>query len=209
VTSSVGNSDGAGIVHPRMNELQKSAESCPRLLDWLANDFAAHGYDCGGWCVRCAEPRVSAREWTGATRPRRRRSWRREHPIPAKTLARSAASRVVRRAEDAALRPGFCRGIPDLLPRVRARRFSSDCCSRKRAARGCQGRSRQPAVRLGEIRHRGDRLREDFRVTLDHDHPTIDELTQGMNISTRTRPARRGRGQLIWSLVTGRISDNH
>ena len=198
---------GRGIVHPMDEMNSKNPPSHPELLDWLAKDFAAHGYDMRRLVRAIVLSRAyQLATWAGSNPPAPEAfAAAAEKAIPAETLARSAGIASGRVAEDAALRLAFAEAFPDILPRVPRATIQQAMllANSARLAGLFKPESGNAAVRLGAIPAVEERVREAFRLTLIR-QPDDDELTQGMKFldAHAERPAEAA-GQLLWSLVTG------
>src|SRR5262249_45947756 len=94
--------------------------SQPQLLDWLAQDFAAHNYDTR----RIVRAIVLSRAyqlapWKGPNPPPPDSfAAAIEKPLTAEAMARAARIASGRPPEDEALRKAFAEAFPEILPRV-------------------------------------------------------------------------------------------
>ena len=124
----------------------KHPASHPELLEWLAQDFAAHGYDIRRLVRGIVLSRVYqlARPMETCPGGVRCRCW--NVRSPRSTLARSARIASGREPEDAALRRAFAEASRTCCRRVPTPPFSRQCCSpTARSSQPLQTGSRQRA----------------------------------------------------------------
>lgn len=108
---------GRGIVHPADEINARNVPSHPELLEWLAKDFASHGYDVRrlvrGIVLTRAYGLASGSEETPPDAFARAL----ERPLAAEQIARSWRVACGLAAEDEALRRALVNSIPDVLPK--------------------------------------------------------------------------------------------
>ncbi len=198
---------GRGIVHPVDEMNSKNPPSHPELLDWLAADFASHGYAPR----RLVRAIVHSRGYqlaagSGANPPTASAfAASEEKPLTAEVIARSARIASGRAPDDAALRQTFVEAFPDVLPRVprttiqqamllaNSEKFSSLYAPEPGDA----------AEQLGALPALEERVREAFHLALTRE-PGADELAQGVEfLKTREDKPAQAAGQLLWALAAG------
>jgi mono/diheme cytochrome c family protein len=106
---------GRGLVHPADEMNARNAPSHPELLEWLARDFAGHGYDVR----RLVRGLVLSRVYglgTGDAAPEAF-AGAVERPLAAEQLARSWRVASGWAADDDGLRRATVGALPDVLPR--------------------------------------------------------------------------------------------
>jgi mono/diheme cytochrome c family protein len=106
---------GRGIVHPADEMNARNAPSHPALLDWLAQDFAGHGYDTRRVVRGIALSRVYALGHGDA--PPEAFAATIERPLSAEQIARSWRVAAGLAPDDDALRRAVVNAIPDVLPK--------------------------------------------------------------------------------------------
>jgi mono/diheme cytochrome c family protein len=106
---------GRGIVQPADEMNSRNAPSHPELLDWLAQDFAAHQYDVRREVKGIVLSRVYA--LGTADVPPESFASAIERPLSAEQLARSWRIAAGLPPEDDALRRATITALPDLLPK--------------------------------------------------------------------------------------------
>lgn len=111
---------GRGLVHPPDEMTSRNQPSHPELLDWLAQDFAAHGYRPRHLVRTLVLSRVYAlAPWTGETPPPPPQAFAAalERPLTAEQLARSFQTVAGVPVEEGKLLREFTSAVPDVLPR--------------------------------------------------------------------------------------------
>jgi hypothetical protein len=106
---------GRGIVQPADEMNARNAPSHPELLDWLAQDFAAHQYDIRREVRGFVLSRVYALGRTDA--PPESFASAIERPLSAEQLARSWRVAAGLPPDDDALRRATITALPDVLPK--------------------------------------------------------------------------------------------
>lgn len=105
---------GRGIVHPVDEMTARNPPSQPELLDWLAQDFASHGYD-----IRRLVRGILLSQAYGlgpATSPPEAFAGSQERPLTAEQIARSWRIASGLPADEEALRRAAISALPDVLP---------------------------------------------------------------------------------------------
>ena len=195
---------GRGIVHPVDEMNSKNPPSHPELLDWLAADFAAHGYTPR----RLVRAIVLSRGYQLSavnSSPPAAFSTSLEKPLTAEMIARSARIASGRAADDAPLRQAFVEAFPDVLPRVLRTTIqqamllaNSDKFSSLYAPE-----SGDAAERLGSLATPEERVREAFHLALTRE-PDAEELARGIEfLQTRADQPAVAAGHLLWALASG------
>jgi hypothetical protein len=198
---------GRGIVHP-VNEMNsKNPPSHPELLDWLAKDFADHGYDTRRLVRSIILSRVYQLASSSDSTPPAPEAFAAatEKPLVAETLARSARIASGRAADDSALRQTFAEAFPEVLPRVTRATIQQAMflANSRRLADLFKPDAGTAAEQLGAIPSIEERVREVFRLALIRE-PDVEELAQGVEyLSARADHPAEAAGQLIWALVAG------
>ena len=187
----------------------KHPPSQPELLDWLAKDFAAHGYDTRRLVRAITLSRAyQLSPWTGqkarAPRPEMFGAAL-EKPLTAETMARSARIASGRSADDPKLRQAFVEAFPEVLPRIpRATIQQSLLLANSESLAGLFGAEPDTAAeRLGRMPKAQDRVREAFSLALGRE-PDARELAEGTKF-LQAKPSASGAaaGELLWALVAG------
>ncbi len=195
---------GRGIVHPVDEMNSKNPPSHPELLDWLAADFASHGY-APRRLVRAIVLSRGYQLSAGKISDPSAFAASAEKPLTAEMIARSARIASGRTPDDPALRQTFVEAFPDVLPRVPRTTIqqamllaNSDKFSALYAPE-----SGDAAERLGALPPPEDRVREAFNMTLTRE-PDAEELAQGVEfLKTRAAKPAQAVGQLLWALAAG------
>ncbi len=111
---------GRGLVHPVDEMTSRNQPSHPELLDWLAHDFAAHGYQPKRLVRALVLNRAYAlAPWhgEGAAPPPAAFAAAQERPLTAEQLARSMQVAAGVEEEENRLRRELITALPDVLPR--------------------------------------------------------------------------------------------
>lgn len=197
---------GRGLVHPVDEMNSKNPPSNPALLDWLAQDFAAHhhdvrhvirqivlsrGYQLAAWPGPAAPPPADA--FAAAL----------ERPLTAESIARSARLAAGHPPDDDPLRKALSAAFPDVMPREvrstvqQAMFLTNDPTFTALFAPG-------PAAEALALRATAeDRARGAFRQALLRD-PEASELAHATAyLEARPEAPAVAVGQLLWSLVSG------
>ena len=198
---------GRGIVHPVDEMNSKNPPSHPELLDWLAADFAAHGFAPR----RLVRAIVLSRgyqlaAWTGANPPAASAfAGAAEKPLTAEVIARSARLASGRTPDDAALRQTFVESFPDVLPRVTRATIQQAMLLANSAQFSALYTPEvgDAAERLGSLPSPEERVREAFHFALTRE-PDADELARGTEfLKSRADKPADAAGQLLWALTAG------
>jgi mono/diheme cytochrome c family protein len=198
---------GRGIVDPADEMNSKHPPSHPELLDWLAADFAAHGYNVRRLIRSVALSRgYQLAPWHGpGAPPPEAFAAAAEKPLTAEAIARSVCIASGRPADDDGLRRALVERFPDVLPRVPRATIQQAMflANGESVAALFRPESGSAAARLGALPTPDDRVREAFRLALLRE-PDAEELAQGMTFlqAHADKPAEAA-GQLLWALVAG------
>jgi mono/diheme cytochrome c family protein len=107
---------GRGIVSPVDEMNARNTPSYPELLDWLADDFATHGYDIRRLVRGIVLSQVYALGPAVGTVPPDAFAGARERPLTAEQLARSWRIAAGLTSDDQSLRRATIAALPDVLP---------------------------------------------------------------------------------------------
>ncbi len=206
---------GMGIVNPVDEMNSKCPPSHPELLDWLAKDFAAHGYDMR----RLIRGIVSSRGYQLAApaadsqAPPEAFAAALERPLVAETVARSAAIASGRAASDDDLTGAFVENFPDVLPRavsatIQQAMFTAN--NEELAGIFKPGGDSTAASQLAELPALEDRVHGAFLRVLIRE-PDAAEMARGLEyLQGRNDQPAAAAGDLLWALVTGpEFATNH
>jgi mono/diheme cytochrome c family protein len=194
---------GRGIVHPVDEMNSKNPPSHPVLLDWLAQDFAKHGYDVRRVIRNIALSSAYQLGRSATVLPPDSFASALERPLTAEAMARSACIATGQSPADEKLRRTMVETFPDILPRVTRATIqqamflaNSDTFSAVFApSPGLEPLARIPAY--------DERARQIFRQALLRD-PEADELQRAVEyLQSRPDHAIEAIGQLLWSLASG------
>ena len=195
---------GRGIVHPVDEMNSKNPPSHPELLDWLAADFAAHGYAPR----RLVHAIVLSRGYqlaAGNSPTPGTFAASAEKPLTAEMIARSARIASGRTPDDEALRKAFAETFPDVLPRVPRTTIQQAMLlanSNKFYALYAP-ESGAAAERLANLPTPEERVRGAFHLALTRD-PDAEELAVGVKfLQARADKPAVAAGQLLWALASG------
>ncbi|HSH16187.1 MAG TPA: DUF1553 domain-containing protein, partial [Verrucomicrobiae bacterium] len=194
---------GRGIVHPADQMNARNAPSHPELLDWLAQDFAAHQYQIrrvvrGIMLSRVyglnAADEVPPESFAGAL----------ERPLTAEQMARSWRIAAGLPTEDEALRRSVVAALPDVLPleynaSFQQAQFLSNSPELMALFKPEPGST---VARLAELSDVNQGVREAFLVAFGR-WPDDEEAARAAAFLTeRTeQPVEAGR-DLLWALMT-------
>ncbi len=198
---------GRGIVHPVDEINSKNPPSHPELLEWLASDFASHGYDMrrlvgaivGSRGYQLAPPSEGTAPDPGAFAAAS------EKPLLAETLARSVRVASGHEPEEENLRRACADAFPDVLPRtpratIQQAMFLANSESVSTLFKPAAGTA---VERIAALAAPEARVREAFRAALIRE-PDAEELAKGVEFlqSRKAQPAAAA-GELLWALVAG------
>ncbi len=197
---------GRGLVHPADEMTARNAPSHPELLDWLAADFEAHGYDVRRLVRGMVLSRVYALGWgeagTGGVEHFTRAL---ERPLSAEQLARSWRVAAGLEPGDEVLRRAVVGALPDVAPREYNATFqqaqflthSPELLALLRPGEGTT------AGRLAGMTDAGERVREAFRVVLGREAAAGEvEGVLGLLGEREGGDAARATADLLWALMT-------
>lgn len=196
---------GRGLVHPADEMTTRNAASHPELLDWLAKDFAASGYDVRRLVRGIVTSRVYALGWDGNGDPAPEAfAVAIERPLTAEQIARSWRVAAGWAPEDETLRRAVTAAIPEVAPRDYGATFQQAqfLTYSPALARLLEPAPGNTAERLSGIADPVERAREAFRAVLGRE-PTAEETDRCEAVlrdrSTSTAAVR----DLLWALMTG------
>jgi hypothetical protein len=198
---------GRGIVHPVDEMNSKNPPSHPELLDWLAADFASHGYTPRRLIRAIVLSRAyQLSAWTGENAPAPQTfAAAMEKPLMAEAIARSARIASGRAPDDTTLRQTFAETFPDVLPRVtRATVQQAMLLANGQAFSALYKPEAGNAPELlAALPSLEDRVRQAFQFALTRD-PDPEELAHGVEfLGARLEKPREAAGQLLWALAAG------
>ncbi len=194
---------GRGIVHPVDEMNSKNPPSHPVLLDWLAQDFASHGYDVRRVIRNIALSSAYQLGRSATELPPEAFASAAERPLTAEAMARSAGIASGQSPADEKLRKTMVETFPDLLPRVtRATIQQAMFLANSETFSGIFAPN--PALTaLAQIPSFEERARLVFRQALLRD-PDADEIQRAVEyLQSRPDQATEAIGQLLWSLASG------
>ena len=195
---------GRGIVHPVDEMNSKNPPSHPELLDWLAADFASHGY-APRRLVRAIVLSRGYQLSAGKITEPSAFAAAAEKPLTAEMIARSARIASGRTPGDAALRQTFVEAFPDVLPRIPRTTIQQAMllANSEKFSALYAPESGNAAERLGALPALEDRVREAFQIVLTRE-PDAEELAQGVEfLKARAEKPAHAAGQLLWALAAG------
>jgi hypothetical protein len=193
---------GRGIVHPADEMNARNTPSQPELLDWLARDFASHGYDVR----RLVRGIVLSRAYTlgaGAAAPETF-AGAAERPLTAEQLARSWRVAAGLTPDDDALRRAVVVAMPDVLPRDYNATFqhAQFLTSSPALAAVLKADPGTAVARIAALPEVAARVAGAFRAVLGRE-PDADEAAQaGAFLNTRADRPADGVRDLFWALMT-------
>jgi hypothetical protein len=198
---------GRGIVHPVDEINSKNPPSHPELLEWLAEDFATHGYDVRRLVRSIVMSRAYhlARQHGGSSPAPEAFAAGAEKPLIAETIARSLRVASGREPEEEALRRVCADTFPEVLPRTPIATIQQAMllANSPQITSLFKPEAGNAAEQLASIASPEARVREAFRMALIRD-PDPEELARGVEF-LKSRPDHPGEaaGELLWALVTG------
>ena len=195
---------GRGIVHPVDEMNSKNPPSHPEMLDWLAADFAAHGF-APRRLVRAIVLSRGYQLSAGNSSEPSAFAASAEKPLTAEMIARSARIASGRPPDDDALRKTFAETFPDVLPRVVRTTIQQAMllANSDNFSALYTPESGNAAERVGALPTIEARVREAFQTVLTRE-PDAEELAQGVTFlkAGEAKPAHAA-GQLLWALAAG------
>ena len=196
---------GRGLVHPADEMTTRNGASHPELLDWLAKDFAASGYDVRRLVRGIVTSRVYALGWDADGDPAPDAfAVAIERPLTAEQIARSWRVAAGWAPEDEVLRRAVTAAVPEVAPRDYGATFQQAqfLTYSPALARLLEPAPGNTAERLSCIADPVERAREAFLAVLGRE-PTAEEADRCEEVlrdrSTSTAAVR----DLLWALMTG------
>ena len=193
---------GRGIVHPADEMNARNAPSHPELLDWLAQDFAAHQYDVRRVMRGIVLSRVYALSASNATPESFAGAL--ERPLTAEQIARSWRIAAGLPPDDDALRRAVIAALPDVLPKAynatfQQARFLANSPDFAEILKPTPGNT---VARLAALTDASSRVREAFLAV--HGRWPDDEETGRVAAFLQERPDQPAEAvrDLLWALMT-------
>jgi mono/diheme cytochrome c family protein len=193
---------GRGLVHPADEMNARNAPSHPGLLDWLAQDFAAHQYDIRRLVRGIVLSRVYALSATEAAPESF--AGARERPLTAEQIARSWCIAVGLPPDDEGLRRAVVAAVPEVLPREYNATFQqAQFLANSPALAAILKPAPDNAVaRLAALPDAAARVREAF-LAVHGRSPDAEELVQaGAFLKERSDEPVEAVRDLLWALLT-------
>ncbi|MDB6137471.1 MAG: hypothetical protein JWO94_543 [Verrucomicrobiaceae bacterium] len=193
---------GRGIVDPPDQMNARNAPSHPELLDWLATDFAAHGYDMR----RVVREIVLSRMYAlGASEAQPETfAGMRERSLTAEQMARSWRVALGLAPDDDGLRKALVSALPDVLPKDHNATFQqAQFLSDSPAMTSLFQAAKDSAIgRIAALPDPAARVREAFKAVYGRT-PDAEESAQseGFLRSHPDKPADAVR-DFLWALMT-------
>lgn len=196
---------GRGIVHPVDEMNDRNAPSHPALLDWLAEDFAAHDYDV----QRLVRAIVLSRPYglsasSKSSAPPEAFTVALERPLTAEQIARSWRVAAGLTPNDDALRRAVVEALPDVLPKdynatfQQAQFLSASPELASLLTAGGDG----AVQRLAAVEDEAKRVREAFVAVLGR-WPDDEEAARAEEfLAARTDSPEESSGDLLWAMMT-------
>jgi mono/diheme cytochrome c family protein len=193
---------GRGIVHPADEMNARNVPSHPALLDWLAQDFAASGYDVRRLIRGIALSKACA--LTAGDAPPDSFAATPERPLTAEQIARSWLIAAGLPPDDDTLRKATVAALPDVLPRdynatFQQAQFLTNSPALSAILQPAEGNT---AARLAALSDALSRARAAFTATLGRE-PDAAEL-QHATVFLNNRPADPAASirDFLWALLT-------
>jgi mono/diheme cytochrome c family protein len=198
---------GRGLVDPVDEMNSKHPASHPELLDWLAADFSAHGYDVRRLIRSIVLSRgYQLAAWSGpGAPPADAFAAALEKPLTAEAIARSARIASGRSPDDDALRRALVDRFPEVLPRTPQATIQQAMflANGELVTALFKPGPETAAARLAALPTPAERVRETFRLALLRD-PDAHELSRGVEfLKVHGERQAEGVGELLWALVAG------
>jgi hypothetical protein len=193
---------GRGLVHPADEMNGRNAPSHPELLDWLAQDFAGHGYDVRRFLRGLVLSKVYALGASDAAPESF--AGRPERPMYAEQIARSWRIAAGLSPADDGLRRAMIEAWPDVLPKdytatFQQAQFLSSSPALEALLLPAQG---NVAERLAALPDAAARVQAAFRAVYDRG-PDAEELAQTTAfIQGRSGQPVEADRDLLWALLT-------
>lgn len=197
---------GRGLVHPADEMNARNAPSHPELLEWLADDFAAHDYDTRRVVRAIVLSRVyglSARR-DDAAAPPEAFAGALERPLTGEQIARSWRVAAGLPADDDDLRRAVIEAMPGVLPKdynatFQQAQFLAGSPELEALLQPAPGNT---VERLAKIAEPSSRVREAFLAVFGR-WPDAEELARaGDFLKAHSEQPAEGAGGLLWALLT-------
>jgi hypothetical protein len=198
---------GRGIVHPVDEMNSKHPPSQPQLLDWLAQDFAAHDYDTRRLVRAIVLSRAyQLAAWKGPKEPAAECfAAAREKPLTAEAMARSARVASGRTPEDEGLRKAFAEAFPEVLPRVTRATIQQSMflANNEVLANLFKPDSGTTAEKIVSLPNDKARARAIFQAALARQPDNLETTEAVKFLQSHAGEPGEAAGQLLWALVAG------
>jgi len=192
---------GRGLVHPADEMNARNAPSHPKLLDWLASDFAKSGYDI----KRLVRGLVLSRAYglSAGEAPAESFAAAIERPLSAEQLARSWRVAAGAATQDEKLRHAVVLSIPDVLPKeynatFQQAQFLESAPELAEFLRPSAGNTAEQLLRLKDD---SVMIREAFLSVLGR-LPDGEEESAAANLLKERSERLAGARDLLWALMT-------
>jgi mono/diheme cytochrome c family protein len=191
---------GRGLVHPADEMNARNVPSHPELLDWLAKDFALHGYDIKRFVRGVVLSRVYGLGHGGALPESFAGAI--ERPLTAEQLARSWAVAAGTSKSDDDLRRAAVAAIPDVLPKEYNATFQQAQFLENSPVLAAMVKQATASERLSRIQSDPERVREVFLMVLGRP-ANEDEIGVAVDfVKQRAADPAGGMRDLLWALMT-------
>ena len=196
---------GRGIVHPADEMNARNVPSHPELVDWLAQDFAAHGYDARrvirgivlsrAYALGTRAPADVAPEAFAAAL---------ERPLSAEQLTRSWRIAAGLPAEDDALRRAVVSALPDVLPKeynatFQQAQFLTNSPALAELLKPAPGNT---VERLAALPEPSARVREAFQSVYSRPPDSEEAAQAAAFLNERPGQSAEAARDLLWALMT-------
>ena len=196
---------GRGLVHPADEMNARNAPSHPELLEWLADDFAAHDYDTRRVVRGIVLSRVYGLAAQGdGSAPPEAFAGALERPLTGEQIARSWRVAAGLPADDDDLRRAVIEALPDVLPKDYNAMFQQAqfLAGSPELAALLQPAPGNTVERLAEIAEPSSRVREAFLAVFGR-WPDAEELSRaGDFLKAHSEQPVESAGGLLWALLT-------
>ena len=195
---------GRGIVSPVDEMNARNTPSHPQLLDWLGEDFAAHGYDIRRLVRGVVLSQVYALGPAAGTMPPDAFAGARERPLTAEQLARSWRIAAGLTPDNDALRRATIAALPDVLPQeynatFQQAQFLSNATALQEVLRSVPGST---LASLAALPDTSSRVREAFLAVYGR-MPDAQEAAQGEAfLEAHSDDSAGAVRDLLWALLT-------
>lgn len=196
---------GRGIVHPADEMNARNVPSHPALLDWLAQDFAAHGYDVR----RLIRGLVLSRSYAlgaGGGAPPEAFAFAEERSLTAEQIARSwniVAGHSSTADSIQPLRRAVISALPDVMPKEYNATFQQAQFLTNSPALAELLANAPVVAGIRELPDAVSRVRAVFKAALGRDPDALETQQAAVFLNERPDKAAAGVRDLMWALLTG------